>query len=273
METDLKNQITVVIGGTKGIGYALASDLANLGATVCVCSRSGDSFEQKNLYSYKVDITNSLQVELFFKKIIKKFGRVDVLINAAGVFKPFGLLEEVSLKEHFRTLDINLLGSFRSCYFAIPFMKKQKHGRIILFSGGGVGGEVPLASASSYFVSKVAIASLVEVLSEELSPFNITINAILPGQILTNSTKATFKLSKKKLGSVLFEATKNLQKSGGNSMDSAISLIRFLLSKKGESLTGRLLSAKWDDLKNLEKNLPNEMFKLRRIEGKNYIKN
>jgi 3-oxoacyl-[acyl-carrier protein] reductase len=151
-------------------------------------------------------------------------------------------------------------------------MKKQKSGKVILFSGSGIGGEVVLDNVSSYLVSKGALVFLAQALAEELASFNIAVNAILPGRILTESTKAIFGLPEKKIGKVMYEAVKELKKGGGQSMESVTNLVLFLCSTKSKSLTGKLLSARWDSLSDLSGSLPIWKYTLKRIEGKNYKK-
>lgn len=277
----MRNKVCLITGGSRGIGFEVAKELSSSEFKVIICGRSIAQVKHavleidptgRGVVGYSADIAREKDVKNLVKKIKEKFKRIDVLINAAGIFEPFGTFESIPLKKHAKTIEINLIGAMNICHKVIPLMKKQKFGRIILFSGGGVGGETPLTNASSYFTSKAAIAVFAEVLATELEPFNVTVNAILPGQILTKSTKATFKLTDETLGPVLSKATRELEKTGGGSTQPAINLIKFLISEKTRHISGRLLSARWDDPKILEKSLNPERYKLRRIEGKIYKK-
>ncbi len=261
-----KQKVCLISGGSSGIGLAIAQSLKNNGYEVISFSKS------KKVIA---DVTNDKDISRVVNYTLKKFGRIDVLINAAGVFEPFGNFEEVPFKSHLKPLEINLFGTMRVCHFVIPIMKKNKFGRIINFSGGGVGGDIIPVNSSSYFTSKAAIAVFTEILAYELQKFNITVNAILPGQILTKSTKKTLNLSKEQLGPVLWEATQNLKKTGGGSTEPAINLINFLISEKASHVSGKLLSAKWDSvdkLMDLKKQDADYKYTLRRIEGNLYKK-
>lgn len=281
MSKSQKNEVVLIIGGSKGIGFEIAKEMFNQGKKVLICSRSKkvvDAAKKKidpsssKVFGFKVDITSDRDIQSLVKFIKTKLKRVDVLINTAGVFEPFGEFDRVSFNEHQSNINLNLLGTMRVCYALIPIMKKQKYGKIILFSGGGVGGDKPLANASSYYISKTAVAAFTEVLAEELRPYKIAINSILPGQILTDMTRKIFSISPKKLGPILTKSAEHLKKTGGNSIKNTIDLINFILSDEDFTLSGRLLSARWDNFSVLEKDVPDELFKLRRIEGKKYSK-
>lgn len=259
----LGQKICLISGGNGGIGHAIAQNLKGQGHEVISFSRSK---------RFIADVTHDQDIKRVVGYTIKKFGRIDVLINAAGVFEPFGNFEKVLFKDHLKPLEINLFGTMRACHKVIPVMKKQKYGRIINFSGGGVGGNTIPVNSSSYFTSKAAIAVFTEILAKELTDYNITVNAVLPGQILTNATQKTLNLSKEKLGPVLWEATQNLKKTRGGSVEPVVNLINFLISDNASHVTGKLLSAKWDSLDAvLASTLKSDnIYTLRRIDGKAY---
>lgn len=279
MDNDLKNKICVVIGGTRGIGFTLAVELYRKGAFVIIAGRNLkvarsvaseiDKLETR-LIGVKLDVNNESLLKKEINKIFNKYKRIDVLINASGIFEPFGIFEKTNFTEHIKVIETNLLGTMRICHTVLPHMKKRNYGRIILFSGGGVGGDQPLTHATSYYTSKGAVAIFTEVIANENEKYNITVNAVLPGQILTDSTRATFRLSKSKLGPVLGKATQVLKQTGGNSILPLTKLVLFLLSDKGKKISGRLLSARWDDLSEGKNELDANIYKMRRIEGRVY---
>lgn len=270
--------ICVVVGGTRGIGFEIAKQLFAKRQVVIIGGRNKKTAIKSakqidptgKLVGENLDVTVEKSCQKFINQVLKKFKRIDVLIITAGVFRPFGQFDQVRLERHVETVTINLIGVMRLCHLVIPIMKKNNFGRIILFSGGGIGGDIPLVNASSYYTSKGAIAIFAEVLSEELKSSNITVNAILPSQILTDLTRDTFKISSKILGPILTKARNNLKKTGGDSIIPVIKLIKFLISKQGSHLSGRLISAKWDSIYKLKRQLSPEKYKLRRIEGKIY---
>lgn len=268
-----KSSVCVVVGGTRGIGFDIAQGLWKGGAIVVICGRSQKKADEaakkidkdtSRVFAFKADVRREIDIKRMVRNVVSKLSRIDVLINCAGIFSPFGQFESIPFKKNVEPIEINLIGSMRCLYYIIPQMKKQSFGRIILFSGGGIGGNKPLTNATSYYTSKGAVAILAEVLATELASFNITINAILPGQILTDSTRATFKLSDNQLGPILSQATRELQKSGGHSTIQVIKLINFIISDKTNRLSGKLLSARWDKLKDLSGKIPADYYVLRR---------
>lgn len=281
LKISLKGKVCLIIGGTRGIGFAVAKNLHNLGATVVICGRNKKraenaarkiSSEFSNTLNFKCDITKPNDIKKMMKVIIKKCSKVDILISAASIFKPFGNFERVPFSEHEKTIKTNLLGTMNCCHEVIKLMKKQKSGTIILFSGGGIGNDAPLDNASSYYVSKGALVFLAEVLAVELLSFNISINAIVPGRILTDSTSSILKMPEEKIGKVLFQSVKEFKK-GGQPIEQVTDLVSFLCSVKSNHLTGKMLSARWDDTSGLSGNLPHWQYTLKRIDGEIYTRN
>jgi NAD(P)-dependent dehydrogenase (short-subunit alcohol dehydrogenase family) len=134
-----------------------------------------------NIYSASVDIADSGQVEDAAKHILDKWGRVDVLINNAGIVSP-GAYEKISLDEWDRILNANLSGTFRMVRAFAPTMQQQRSGRIINISSitaqtGGVSGGV------HYAASKGGMLAMTKTLARDLAPYNVTVNSIAPGQI------------------------------------------------------------------------------------------
>ena len=182
-----KNKVCLVVGGTKGIGLELAIDVYKKGATLIIGGRHLKTIKDaitaidkssEKVFGVKIDIKNDLSVKLVLKKLLKRFKKIDFIINTAGIFEPFGPFEKVNFLNHKEVININLLGAMRICHAVLPSMKVNNFGRIILFSGGGIGGDNPLIHASSYYTSKGAIAIFTEVLGKELENSGVTINAI-----------------------------------------------------------------------------------------------
>lgn len=277
----MESRVAVVLGGTGGIGFSICKNLFTENWKVYLVGRDKERAKKAALkieksctkvLPEKANVLKEEDLESLFVKIKNRESRIDVIINSTGVFEPFGQFEKVKIKSHLKPFQVNLFGSFNMVHAALPILIKQKFGKIILFSGGGVGGDMPLVNAASYFTSKAAVSVFVEVLAKELESENIQINAILPSQILTKSTKKTFKISKDKLGPVLAPATQSLRETGGNSLEKVLQLINFLVADASNHISGRTLSAKWDDLDILKKGINDERFKLRRIDGKIYRK-
>jgi 3-oxoacyl-[acyl-carrier protein] reductase len=201
---------------------------------------------------------------------IKKFKKVDILINNAAIHGPTGPIENISWRDWSKTIKINLYGSVLMCKALIPHFKKKNKGKIIQLSGGGAAS--PLPFISSYSVSKAAIVRFVENLSEEVKDYNIDINAVAPGQLNTNMLDSILKAGPKKVGKLYYRKALKQKNTNGNFFRKACEVILFLGSKHSNGISGKLISAKWDNYKNwikykrLLKN--SDVYTLRRIIGK-----
>ena len=189
---DLTGKSAIITGGSKGLGYAMAEGLASAGADIMLVNRNKEEGEQaakdlKDNYgikaiSFSADVTSQKQTEEMAGKAIETFGKVDILINSAGI-NIRGAIDEVSPADFQKVLDINVNGTWLSCRAIIPHMKKNNSGRIINLAS--TLGLVGLANRTPYTSSKGAVVQMSKALGLELAPFNIMVNAICPGPFLT----------------------------------------------------------------------------------------
>jgi len=194
----LKGKIALVTGSTKGIGKAIALELAKEGANVIINSRNQSEAEQvahqindkmgvKTL-ALRADVSNVREVETLVEKTVNHFGRIDILVNNAGVFEicPFLQISEDSWD---KIIDINLKGTFLCSKLALPIMVKQKSGVIINMSSmaAKTGGILPVAH---YAASKAGIIALTKALAREFAPYSIRVNAVAPGVIKTKMAES-----------------------------------------------------------------------------------
>jgi len=194
MMFDLKNKVALVTGAKRGMGRAHALALAAQGAKVVVTDRVGEEcapvveeIKSKGgeAICLKMDVSNKAEVDGAFDEAIKQFGRLDILINNAGIFLPKPALE-MSEEEWDRTLNINLKGEFLCAQRAAKEMSKNSRGRIIniaSIASGGVG--IGFEGAAHYAASKGGIIGMTETLAIEFAPLGITVNAVAPGAIDT----------------------------------------------------------------------------------------
>lgn len=191
---NLKGKVAFVTGARQGMGRADALELARRGAKVAVtdisledCQLVAREIKKKGgeALAFKVDVTNKKEIEKAIKETVKKFGRLDILINNAGIaqFKPFLDLTE---EEWDKTLDINLKGQFLCAQACAKEMVKNKYGRIINIASvasGQVG--IGFPNIAHYCASKGGIVAMTEALAIELAPHGITVNVVAPGMIET----------------------------------------------------------------------------------------
>lgn len=275
----LKNKVAIVTGAGRGIGQRIALKFAQEGAKVVVASlleaEIKDTVEkikglEGNALGIKVDVSNPKEVKRMVKNTLQRFGKIDILVNNAGIQGPIGPLEKNNSKDWLKTIEVNLFGTFLCAKEVLPYLRRQKRGKIINFSGGGATSSRP--NFSAYAVSKTAIVRLTEILTDELKEYSIQVNAIAPGAVNTKMVEEVLRAGKGAGKKAISEAKKQL-KSGGTPPERVAELVLFLASNKSDGLSGKLISAVWDDWKEWDKEKINNIMKssdytLRRIDNK-----
>lgn len=219
----------LVTGGNRGIGLAVAQELARRGHRVAVTSRDGEVGQ--GLLTVKCDVTDSLQVDAGFDMLEKAHGPVEVLISNAGITHD-GLLLRTSDADVARVLDTNLVASFRLARRAARGMLRQRWGRLVFVSS--VVALSGSAGQASYAASKAGLVGLSRSLARELGSRGITSNVVAPGFIDTDMTAA---LSAGRRDDVL--AGVPLQRSG--SADEVAAAVAFLASDDASYVSGAVL--------------------------------
>ena len=272
------NKNAVITGGVKGIGFAIAQELVNQGMKVVICSRTKSQLQQslvnlnqkgKVAYGIVCDVSNFRDCKKLIGFARNKLKKIDILVNNAGIFGPVGPLETNDPKAWQDALAINLLGTVYCSMLVIPYMKKQGNGKVINLAGAGVGGSKPLPRFSVYYASKAAIVGFTETLAAELEADNIQVNSIAPGGVATDLTLGLLKLDKVQVGEEMHQTSEELKEKGGIPPELTAKLVAFLASKDSDHITGRLLSAKWDQIENLKKKdaMTQNQYRLRRIDN------
>lgn len=235
------DKVALITGGTRGIGREIAITLAKEKYNIALNYRNEneDVVETKNkieeqqvkCFCVKGDISSFEDTQNMTKEIIKKFGKIDVLINNAGITKD-GLLVRMTQQDFENVIDINLIGTFNITKNVIGYMIKQKQGRIINISSVvGISGN---AGQTNYAASKAGIIGFTKSLAKEVGARNILVNAIAPGLIETKMTEVLKKEIKEKITQTI------PLKRMGTPKDVA-SLVQFLVSEQSSYITGQVI--------------------------------
>ncbi|MBI2887068.1 MAG: SDR family oxidoreductase [Chloroflexi bacterium] len=253
MTGPLQGRVAVITGGGRGIGAAIALEFAAAGAALALASRTPSELAQvvtrcealgALCITQPTDVADPAAVRHLMEQAVARFQRLDILVNAAGVYGPIGLITDVETEAWVRALHVNLLGTLYACQQAVPVMMRQGFGRIINFSGGGA--TAPLPRFSAYGVSKAAVVRLTETLAEEVRPYSITVNAIAPGAVDTRLQDEVLQAGER--AGDLYQRIQALRESGagGTPPEVPAKLALFLASEASDGLTGRLISAPHD---------------------------
>jgi NAD(P)-dependent dehydrogenase (short-subunit alcohol dehydrogenase family) len=269
-------KLIFISGAGRGIGQAIALKLSeNTDYIVCGCARTSSDLEKtESLSNEKIrtqvlDVTDSKGVENWITKEISQTKAAPWgLITAAGVYGPIGPFVENSFEDWKKATEINVFGTALLVkFFTQKLITAKLEGRVILLSGGGA--TQPQPNFSSYGACKAAVVRFGETIAHELKSFNITVNSVAPGAVNTKFTEDLLKAGPDKVGNETYEKVLKQKESGGTSPDKAASLCSYLLSEKAKNITGRLISAVWDNWENLhEKALElskSDIYTLRRI--------
>ncbi|MFI3172140.1 MAG: 3-oxoacyl-[acyl-carrier-protein] reductase [Eubacteriales bacterium] len=237
----LKDKIAVVTGASRGIGKAIAMELASQGATVII-NYNGSEEKAKEVQSiidanggkaitYQCNVADFAACEEFFKAIVKDFGKIDILVNNAGITRD-GLLMRMSEKDYDQVLDTNLKGTFNCMRFVNRTMLKQKSGRIINLSS--VSGVLGNAGQANYSASKAGVIGLTKSVAREMASRGITVNAIAPGFIETEMTEV---LS----DSVKEVAVGQIPLGRFGQVEDVANMVAYLASEKAGYITGQVI--------------------------------
>ncbi|GBC99554.1 3-oxoacyl-[acyl-carrier-protein] reductase FabG [bacterium HR17] len=193
MDLGLQGKIAVVTGGTKGIGWATAAWLAREGAQVAICARTTSDLERaaeeiaaataRRPFAMPCDVTDDEQVQRFFTAVLERFGTVHILVNNAGRAQP-GHFDELTWQQWQDDLNVKLYAHIRCIKAVLPTMKAQRWGRIINMNS--ILGKQPSAAAICTSTWRAACIAFTKALADELAPYNITVNSVNLGTIVSD---------------------------------------------------------------------------------------
>jgi len=240
----LRDRVAIVTGGSRGIGRAVVDRLAEMGSHIVVnyvrdraaADAAADSARGKGVEALAVhaDVSKLDDAERLISETVQRFKRIDILVCNAGIWEG-AAVEEISEELWDRTMDINLKGTWTVCRAAIPVMKQQRSGRIVIVSStAGQRGE---ANVSNYAASKGGQISFTKSLAPELASFGINVNAVAPGWVDTELNKNFFADHGR-----LKEVNRTIPLGSVASADDIACPIVFLCSDWARHITGEILN-------------------------------
>ena len=236
------DKVAMITGATRGIGKQIALTLANEGYNIVLNYRTKNDeliqakneIESKNVKCLTVqgDVTNFEDCKQMIESAIKEFGKIDVLINNAGITKDM-LLARMKEEDFKQVIDVNLVGTFNMTKNVISYMMKARNGRIINISSVvGIAGN---AGQTNYSASKAGIIGFTKSLAKEVASRNILVNAVAPGFIETNMTDVLKQ-------EVKDEIAKNIPLKRMGTPQDVANVVKFLASEDSSYITGQVIS-------------------------------
>ena len=236
----MSNRTALVTGASRGIGKACVGALAGAGYRVVLAARSADKLQEiahelqgrgAEAFAVEMDLGSHESITAGFAKVSKEFGRIDVLVNNAGITKD-GLAVRMKPADWNTVLQTNLSGAFYAIQQVLPGMMKERWGRVVNISS--VVGEMGNAGQANYVASKAGLIGLTKSLAQEVGSRNITVNAVAPGFIETDMTHSLPEELKQKT------LSQTPLKRMGTAEDIA-SAVKFLVSEEASFITGHVL--------------------------------
>jgi NAD(P)-dependent dehydrogenase (short-subunit alcohol dehydrogenase family) len=275
----LKDKVALVTGASRGLGLEIARRLARAGANVVLVARDTPALDEALVAVQRecergqfvgacpADLAVPAEVDRAIDYCQDEFGPVDVLVNNAAVQGPLGPFETLDWDAWRQVFEVDFFAPVRLCRRVIPGMRQREWGKIINISGGGATG--PRPDVTAYACAKTALVRLTETLAEELRDAKIDVNAVAPGAMNTRMLDETIAAEPGGARREYKAALERSRSGGGTPPDKAAELVAWLASPESDGITGRLISAVWDDWPKLgerrEALSKSDVYTLRRI--------
>lgn len=230
-EANQPDRVMVITGTSRGLGRAMAEHFLARGWIVAGCSRAGEGIDHPSYDHHQLDVSDEQAVVAMVRSIQRRHGRIDALINNAGIasMNPVLLTPLATVN---RILATNVAGTFLFCREVGKVMARLKHGRIVNLTT--VARPWRLEGESAYAASKAAVESLTEVLARELGPAGVTVNAVGPTPVPTDLLRGVPEASIEAL-----RARQSIPRMG--TPDDVIHAVEFFLDKRSDFVTGQIL--------------------------------
>ena len=262
-----------------GLGYAIAEAFVAAGAHVTICSRNPAELKVardrlaaaaqagQTVAATVADVAREDDVERLVSEAAAALPGIDILVNNAGVVAPIGRTESVDWAAWRYSIEVNLLGAVLMCRAVVPLMRRRGRGKILQISAGGATSPDPRFSA--YAASKAGLVAFSATLAEELRDDRIDVNCIAPGGLATRMNDEKLTAGPDKIGQAVYQQLSQRRRDGGAPLQDAANLAVLLASSRTDGLTGKLISAVWDDWQALPERIEalrsSDVFTLRRI--------
>lgn len=252
MELDLKGKIALIMGGSKGLGKAVAHRLSSEGSVVSIISRRLENLQnakqeiegqtKNEVFTFQGDVTQKEDIQKWIALTAEKFGTVHILFTNAGG-PPSGGFFDFQPEDYLKAVDLNLMSTIYAVYGVYSYMKKQSWGRIIASTSMTV--KQPLDNLILSNVSRVGVVAFIKSVSNVLAPFGITANVIAPGYTMTERIDELIKNRVKKENISFEEANRSIiehipMARIGNT-DEFSSVVAFLASENSSYVNGIVL--------------------------------
>ncbi len=278
----LAGKTCLVTGASRGLGRSIARRFWQEGASLILAVRDPSSVEslvsdlgragEQSSVTVRLDLQDfESATSLIDRTVAMGIRRIDVLVNNAGIQGPIGKTWETSPPTWNDAIAANLVGPAMICRAAVPLMAKHGGGRIINLSGGGATG--PRQNFSAYATAKAGLVRFSETLAEEAKPLGVAVNCVAPGPMGTDMLATVLKAGIEAAGErEVVAARKALEAGSSQTLPAAVDLIVFLASASGEGVTGKLISALWDNWQDFPEHVGelggSDVYTLRRITGR-----
>ena len=244
----LDGKVALVTGAKGGIGFATARRFAREGAKVCVADVDGEGaataagkIDEENLdaFSARLDVSNRAEVETCVQETVERFGHLDILVNNAGIARD-SLLFKMTDEDWRLVLDVHLTGTFLCSRAAQKHMVEKGYGRIVNISSIAALGN---RGQANYSAAKAGVLGFTKTLATELGPYGITVNAVAPGFVETEMTRATAARLGVDFETFATTAVKGIPVGRGGKPDDIAAAVLFFASEEASFINGQVLYA------------------------------